>query len=99
MHVHMVFFWLKEPGNQAHRSTFQAGLKGLVQDPNVLRSRIGGPAATNRDVVDNSYDFAAVIEFTDLAAHNAYQVGQAHDTFLQTCLPLWSHVKVYDLEV
>jgi len=97
MHTHVVFFWLKEPDNQAHRDTFAAGLAHLVKDPNVKGHKIGQPAATQRDVVENGYSFALIAEFDTLAAHDAYQVGTHHDDFLAQCAALWSDVKVFDV--
>lgn len=98
MHTHIVFFWLTEPDNEAHRDTFAAGLSHLVQDKNVVSHKIGIPAQTNRDVVDSGYDFAITVEFETLATHNAYQAGQNHTDFLEQCQALWSRVQVYDVE-
>jgi len=69
----------------------------LTRDPNVLERRIGKPAATSRPVIDSSYDYGVVLMFADLASHDAYQAGQAHQAFLKTCASLWSKVQVYDI--
>ncbi len=98
MHTHIVFFWLKDPKNADHRETFAAGLKHLLADPNVLASKIGEPAKTDRSVVESGYDFAITADFQNLSSHDAYQAGQNHTDFLDRCQVLWSRVQVYDLE-
>lgn len=98
MHTHTVFFWLWKTTSQAQRAEFRKGLQHLLKDPNVRHATIGEPAKTDRDVVDNSYDFGVVAVFDSLEAHNAYQVGRHHEEFLQMCQDLWSRVQVYDLQ-
>jgi len=90
MHIHTVFFWLWKTASPTQRERFSAGLNLLTSDPNVMERQIGEPAATRRPVIDNSYDFGVVLKFRDLAAHDAYQSGQAHQTFLDTCASMWS---------
>ena len=98
MHTHIVFFWLTEPDNQAHRDTFMTGLQRLMQDPMVQKFTIGEPGQTSRDVVESSYDFGLLAEFDDLAAHDTYQKSAHHTHFLQDCKNLWSKVQVYDVK-
>lgn len=98
MHVHTVFFWLKEETSPEDRKSFEAGLSDLSSDPNVLEKHIGKPALTDRPVIDSSYDYGITFTFNDLDAHNVYQAGQAHLGFLDNCAGMWSRVQVYDLE-
>lgn len=98
MHIHTVFFWLWRTAGSEQRNIFENGLKLLASDPNVISGNIGRPAPTDRYVVDNSYDYGLVLFFENIDAHNAYQVGDAHQTFLKDCADIWSRVQVYDIE-
>ncbi|MEL6993943.1 MAG: Dabb family protein [Pseudomonadota bacterium] len=97
MHTHTVFFWLKETTDDDTRRKFRKGLEHLLQDPHIKDYTIGTPANTDRDVVDNTYDFAIVVNFFTTQDHDAYQVGQHHADFLNICQAHWSQVKVYDI--
>ncbi len=97
MHVHTVFFWLKEGLGAADHDRFREGLDLLTREAHIRRRRIGPPAATDRDVVDASYSHAIVLEFDDLAAHDAYQVSPEHQRFLEDCLDMIARVQVYDI--
>ncbi|MGI9514513.1 MAG: Dabb family protein [Anderseniella sp.] len=98
MHIHTVFFWLWKTTSPEHLRQFENGLDLLTRDPNVLERQIGKPAATNRAVIDSSYDYGVVLKFSDLASHDAYQAGEPHRVFLETCASLWSKVQVFDIE-
>jgi hypothetical protein len=93
-----VFFWLWKTTGPEQIRQFEYGLDLLTRDPNVMERQIGKPAATARPVIESSYDYAVVLKFSDLASHDAYQAGQAHQMFLETCASLWSKVQVYDIE-
>ncbi|MBX2853977.1 MAG: Dabb family protein [Rhodobacteraceae bacterium] len=97
MHIHTAFFWLWRTAPAEQRKIFEDGLNLLASDPNVVNRSIGSPASTNRDVVDNSYDYALVLHFESLDAHNAYQTGEAHQRFLEQCAEMWIRVQVYDI--
>lgn len=95
--LHMVYFWLKEPGNQEHAAQLALGCRThLAKIPGVQRLEVGFPAGTDRDVVDNSYGVALLVELTDSTAHDVYQEHPDHLTFIEECSHLWSHVRVYD---
>lgn len=98
MHIHTVFFWLWKTLSDEEWQRFEQGLDLLTRDPNVLGRHIGKPAGTNRPVIDSSYDYCIVLHFDNLAAHNAYQAGKAHQDFLDGCASFWSRVQVYDIE-
>ena len=97
MHTHTVFFWLRNDVNIEGRAAFQNGLDRLTREPHVLERRIGAPAQTRRDVVDSTFDYAIVLKFADLGAHDAYQVSEAHQGFLDDCLGMIDRVQVYDV--
>lgn len=97
MHTHTVFFWLKDGTDADRRAEFRHGLEHLAREPHVRDQRIGTPAETRRDVVDWSYAYALVLQFDDLAAHNAYQTSDAHRDFLDRHLGVIDRVQVYDV--
>ncbi len=98
MHIHTVFFWLRGDIDTASHKVFENGLDLLTRDPNIVARRIGRPAATDRPVIDSTYSYAIVLRFDNLAAHGAYQAGDAHQRFLESCSGMWSRVQVYDVE-
>ena len=100
MHQHIVFFWMKDGVDATQRAGFVQALEALCKEPNIAEARFGTPADTNRDVVDNSYDYALVLGFETLAAHDRYQNESAiHDQFIATGKALWERVLVYDVNV
>ncbi len=98
MHIHIVHFWLIDDVGAAGRKKFEDGLVGLAAAPQVRNRSIGRPAATDREVVDASYDYAIVLRFEDLAAHDAYQKSREHQRFLDACFDMVRRVQVYDVE-
>ncbi|MCP4385090.1 MAG: Dabb family protein [Hyphomicrobiales bacterium] len=97
MHTYIVFFWLKEGLDEGEHERFFEGLDPLTREQHVRDRRIGKPAATDRDVVDFSYAYSIVLRFDNLAAHNAYQVSDEHQAFLDTRLDMVERVQVYDV--
>jgi len=98
MHVHNVYFWLKQDLDREAVAAFEQGLAELVKDPEIKSGYFGQSAGTKRDVVENSYAYGLVFVFEDLAAHDRYQVGEVHQKFVNAHLPKWERVVVYDIQ-
>lgn len=98
MHIHNVYFWLKNDLGQEALSAFEQGLAALTRDPAVRAGYFGQAANTDRAVVENSYDYSLVLLFDDLAAHDRYQAGAVHVEFVHNHSSKWSRVVVYDVE-
>jgi hypothetical protein len=98
MHIHNVYFWLKDDQNAESRTEFEEGLSWLTGDPVVVTGYFGKPAHTHRDVVENSYSYGLVLVFEDIAAHDRYQEGSAHLRFLEKNMDKWDKVAVYDID-
>ena len=98
MHIHNVYFWLKDDQDAGSRAEFEEGLAWLTNDTAVESGYFGKPAGTQRDVVENSYSYGLVLVFADMAAHDRYQEGAAHVRFLEKNMEKWSKVVVYDIE-
>ena len=98
MHIHNVYFWLKDDQSNESRAEFEEGLAWLTGDAAVSVGYFGQPAGTQRDVIENSYSYGLVLAFEDMAAHDRYQEGAAHLRFLDKNMEKWSKVVVYDIE-
>ena len=95
--IHHVFFWLKEPKNEAHKKQLAAALNELLKIKTIKMSHIGTPAGTkSRDVVDHSYSFSYLVMFDNQADQDAYQIDPIHTKFVEENSHLWSKVVVYD---
>lgn len=98
MHIHNVYFWLKDTLDEMGTAEFEEGLAALTADEYAVSGYFGKPADTNRDVVENSYSFGLVLVFPDMAAHDRYQSGASHLRFLDVNMDKWTKVVVYDIE-
>lgn len=95
--IHHVFFWLKEPKNEAHKNQLVNALNDLLKVETIRMSHIGFPAGTeSRDVVDHSYSVSYMVLFDNQAGQDAYQVHPLHLKFVEENSHLWSKVVVYD---
>lgn len=92
---HHVMFWLKEPASPAARAEFLAALKKMKAIEVIRSARIGEPAGTPRDVVDNTYTFDWLVTFDDQAAWQVYNDHALHDEFRKKAA-LWTRVLIYD---
>ena len=61
-----------------------------------MAGTVGEPVSTDRPLVDRSYGFALMLQFKDLAAHDAYQADPIHEAFHSRCQNYWERVLVYD---
>jgi|TARA_B100001094_G_scaffold326568_1_gene382975 hypothetical protein len=96
--LHIVFFWLKEPKNNAHRAEFETAIKKLIDtNPQAIANHLGCPAnSEKRDVVDNSFTYCYTMIFNSLDDQNAYQIDQTHTLFIEEASHLWERVLVSD---
>lgn len=95
--VHHVFFWLKEPDNEAHKKQLVNALNELLKVETIKVSHIGFPAGTeSRDVVDHSYSVSYMAMFDNQAGQDTYQVHPIHTKFVEENSHLWEKVVVYD---
>ncbi len=100
MLVHSVYFWFKSDADPALVARFEQGLARLATIPDVQAAHFGKPEATpKRAVLDDSYSWALIATFEDLAAHDRYQDHTIHHEFLQEFSASWEKVQVYDVRV
>ncbi len=98
MLFHSVYFWLKPELTAAQRADFRRnGVESLAGIKSVEKVTVGTPAPTEkRPVIDDSYDFALIVECRDVAAQNAYQVDPLHLAFVEKYKTYWTRVQIYD---
>ncbi|GAB2994782.1 Dabb family protein [uncultured Cyclobacterium sp.] len=98
MIVHQVFFWLHKP--EKDLNAVLEGCKEIAQAESVKSYAIGKPAATEkREVIDDSYDIALMVNFESIADHDLYQEDPIHLKFIKDHKDKWASVKIYDFEV
>ena len=95
---HHVYFWLKNPGNEADTAKLIEGLQTLLKIPKLKMAHIGKPADTNREVIDRSYAVSWLLFFDSAADEAVYQNHPDHLKFIENYSHLWSKVIVYDSE-
>lgn len=94
--VHHVYFWLKNPSDNADLEALLQGLEKLSKVKTIKMFHIGKPADTNRTVIDTSYALSWLAIFEDKAGQDSYQVDPIHLDFVKNCEHLWQKVLVYD---
>jgi hypothetical protein len=95
-----VYFWFKADADPAVVARFEEGLRRLTAIPDIQSAHFGRPETTpKRPVIDDSYAWALIEIFQDLAAHDRYQVHEIHQQFLQEFSGFWEKVQVYDVRV
>ena len=85
MFVHVVNFWLKKDLSDAERQQFVDGVKELSNIESLVTFNVGTPAATDRPVIDRSYDYCELTIFKDVEGHDIYQVHPLHLKFIDEC--------------
>ncbi len=71
---HVVYFWLKEPDNQAVRNQFLSNITGFLdQVDEIVTRHLGSPAPTYRSVIDSSYTFSLILSFKNKKEQDIYQ--------------------------
>lgn len=94
--VHAVYFWMRADLDADERATFEQGLATLQGLPSVRAGYVGTPPPGERDIVDDSFDYALVLAFDDPDGHAAYQEHPDHERFRQQTEGFWKDIKIYD---
>lgn len=95
--IHTVYFWLNEDVDEASAKSFEDGVWSLEGIPSVKRMFVGPAASTpSRGVVDNSFDYALIVWFDDVAGHDIYQEHPIHLKFVEEQEAKFKRVQVYD---
>lgn len=99
MLVHTVMFYLKPGLTAERRESFRQSLATLGTIKSMTTFYLGTPAAVPpRPIIDLSFDFSISCVFTDVEAHNAYQVDPIHLAFIESQKECWERVQIYDAQ-
>ena len=97
--VHTVFLWLKQSGNEKHRRQLLMATDRLRAIPGVLEIRFGEAIASDRDIVDDSFDVGIYFYFSDIAAMNRYLLDPLHRRVVeQDIKPIVARIVVHDFQ-
>lgn len=95
---HVVLVWLKRPGNEQDRKALREAGDRLRSIPGILFLDHGTPLASDRPVVDDSFDVGFVMRFKSKAALDAYEPHPDHMKEVENVIkPLSRKVVVYDI--
>ena len=83
MFIHHVYFWLKNPDSVEDLKQLKEGLQKLTVIETIGMYQIGWPAATNRDVIDRSYNVSWCLFFENKTSQDSYQTDPIHLNFVK----------------
>ena len=97
---HVVLVWLRRPGDPDDRRALIEASHRLRAIPGVVEVTTGAPLPSEREVVDDSFDLAVTLVFTDAEALRAYQRHPLHERLRREVLvPRVRRVLIYDYQV
>ena len=95
---HIVLCWLKEPGNEESHTSLIEATFNLRSIPGVLRVHAGTPLASDRPIVDDSFDVGIIIVLENREALQPYLDHPAHTEAVREILaPLTERILIYDV--
>ena len=95
--THVVMVWLKEPGNETQRATFIKASEQLNDLPGIISRHVGVVQASERAIVDDTFDVAVTVTMESKAALKAYLNHPKHKKILKEKIkPLTNRVVAYD---
>ena len=96
---HVVLCWLKEPGNTAHRDQIIEISRTFKDIPGVLKVSAGEVIASDRPIVDDSFDVGILVIVPDAKRLQEYLHHPIHQNAKRDILlPLVEKVLVYDFK-
>lgn len=95
--IHTAYFWFKGDATATEIAAFKADSENLAEIETVQFFLSGGPAPTDRPVIENSYDWAIVFHFKDLADQEFYQKAPLHLEMIEKHQAIWEKVMVTDI--
>ncbi len=95
--VHVVYFWLKDPGNMKDRKALETSLEKFMRNSKYAKTKfVGIPPKASREVVDDTFAYNLVLTFASAEEQELYQKEEAHLVFIEESQDLWERVVVYD---
>ena len=95
---HVVLMWLKRPGNAEDKQAVLSATSDLRSIPGIQFLDTGTPLASDRPVVDDSFDLGLSMRFDSAASLHAYESNPLHVRKVNEVLkPLTRKIVVYDI--
>ena len=95
---HVVLMWQKRPGNAADRHALLAACADLRVIPGIQFLDSGTALASDRPVVDDSFDVGLTMRFDSVKSLHAYETDPRHLKKVNEVLkPLTKKIVVYDI--
>jgi hypothetical protein len=95
---HVVLMWQKRPGNTADRQALLAACSDLRTIPGIKILDAGTALASDRPVVDDSFDVGLLVRFDSAKSLHAYENDPGHLKKVNEVLkPLTKKIVVYDI--
>lgn len=95
---HVVLMWQKRPGNASDLQALRAACADLRSIPGIQLLDYGTPLASDRPVVDDSFDLGLIVRFDSANALKAYEADPGHLKKVNEVLkPLTKKIVVYDI--
>jgi Stress responsive A/B Barrel Domain len=94
---HVVLMWQKNPGNLKDRKQITDAIERLKVIEGITILDYGTAVASERPVVDDSFDIGLLVRFKDVQALHAYETDPRHVKEVKgVLLPLTKKIQVYD---
>ncbi len=94
---HVVMFWQKKPGDLQDRQKITDAMDRLRVIEGITFLDYGTAVASDRPVVDDSFDIALLVRFKNVDALHAYESDARHTKEVkEVLLPLTKKIQVYD---
>ncbi len=95
---HVVLMWQKRPGNAADRQALLAACSDLRVIPGIKFLDAGTALASDRPVVDDSFDVGLTVRFDSAQSLHSYETDPRHVKKVNEVLkPLTKKIQVYDI--
>jgi len=95
---HVVLMWQKRPGNVADRAKLTAACDELRALDGIRFLDHGTALASERPVVDDSFDLGMIVRFDSAKSLHAYETDPRHVKKVNEVLkPLTKRIQVYDI--
>lgn len=95
---HVVLMWQKRPGNADDRQALRTACSELRVIPGIKFLDSGTALASDRPVVDDSFDIGLVVRFDSAQSLHAYETDPRHlKKVTEVLKPLTKKFVVYDI--
>lgn len=94
---HVVMMWQKKPGNLEDRKKITDAIERLRVIEGITILDYGTAVASERPVVDDSFDIGLLVRFKNVEALHSYETDPRHvKEVKEVLLPLTKKIQVYD---